>query len=78
MPLSLLLLNLQPGSCSADLLQIDQQNDNSFMNSFLNNMNSIEDTYTPLKKVNKYKLKFKTNSGLRLSFRNSFLLKTTY
>ena len=30
------------------------------MDSFLNNMNSILDGHAPLKKVNKYKLKFKT------------------
>ena len=41
-----------------DLLQIDQQNVNLSMDSFLNNMNSILDTHAPLKKVNKYKLKF--------------------
>ena len=41
-----------------DLLQIDQQNVNLSMDSFLNNMNSILDPHAPLKKVNKYKLKF--------------------
>ena len=30
------------------------------MDSFLNNMNSISDKHAPLKKDNKYKLKFKT------------------
>ena len=44
----------------ADLLQIDQQNVNLSMDSFLNNINSILDVHAPLKKVNKYKLKFKT------------------
>ena len=34
-----------------DLLQIDQQNVNLSMNSFLNNMNSILNTYAPLKKL---------------------------
>ena len=33
-----------------DLLQIDQQNVNLSMESFLNNMNSILDTHAPLKK----------------------------
>ena len=37
----------------ADLLQIDQQNINLSMYSFLNNMNSILDTHAPLKKVSK-------------------------
>ena len=44
----------------AYLLQIDQQNVYLSMNSFLNNMNSILVTHVPLKKVNKYKLKFQT------------------
>ena len=34
----------------SDLLQIDQQNVNLSMESFLNNMNSILDTHAPLKK----------------------------
>ena len=45
-----------------DLLQIDQQNANLSMNSFLNNMNFILDTHAPLKKGNKYKLKFSKKS----------------
>ena len=44
----------------ADLLHIVQQNVNLSMDSFLNNINSILDVHAPLKKVNKYKLKFKT------------------
>ena len=43
-----------------DLFQIDQQNVNLSMDSFLNNINYILDAHAPLKKVNKYKLKFKT------------------
>ena len=39
----------------ADLLQIDQQNGNVSIDSFLNNMISNLETHTPLKKVNKYK-----------------------
>ena len=62
-----------------ELLQIDQQNINLTMDSFLNNINTILDVHAPLIKVNKYKLKFKTKKpGLPLLFRNQFLLKTTY
>ena len=43
----------------ADLLQIDQQNVNLSMDSFLNNKKAILDAYTPLKKVNKYKIKLR-------------------
>ena len=61
----------------ADLLQIDQQNVNLSLDSFLNNINSILDVHAPLKKVNKYKLKFKTKPWITLLFRNQFLFKTT-
>ena len=42
----------------ADLLQIDQQNVNLSMESFLINMNCILDAHAPLKNVIEYKLKF--------------------
>ena len=64
----------------ADLLQIDQQNVNYSMDSFLNNMNSILDGHAPLKKV-KYKLKFKTKSWITsalkklISIKNNLLKK---
>ena len=61
-----------------DLLQTDQQNVNLCMESFFSNINSILDVYAKLQKVNKYKLKFKTNRGPLLLLRNPFLLKTTY
>ena len=48
----------------ANLLQTDQQNVNLSMDSFLNNINSILDVHTHQKKVNKYKLKFKTKKTL--------------
>ena len=35
----------------ADLLQIDQQNVNLSLDSFLNNLNSILDVHAPLKKL---------------------------
>ena len=44
----------------ADLLQIDQQNVNLCLDSFLNKINSILDVHAPLRKGNKYKLKLKT------------------
>ena len=47
----------------ADLLQIDQQNVNLSLDSFLNNINSILDVHAPL---------------LALLFRIQFLLKTTF
>ena len=59
----------------ADLLQIDQQNVNLSLNSFLNNINSILDVHAPLRKVNKYKLKFKTKSWITLALQKSISIK---
>ena len=42
-----------------DALQLDQQDVNLSINSFLDKINSILDEHAPLKCVNKYKLKFK-------------------
>ena len=59
----------------ADLLQIDQQNVNLSMDSFLNNVNSILDVHAPLKKVNKYKLKFKTKPWITPALQKSISIK---
>ena len=59
-----------------DVLQIDQQNVNLSMDSFLNNMSSILDTHTPLKKVNKYKLKFKTKPWINPALQKSISIKS--
>ena len=45
------------------------------MDSFLNNMNSILDTNAPLKKVNKYKLKFKTKPWITPALQKSISIK---
>ena len=44
----------------SDILQLDQQNVNLSIESFLNNIDSILDSNAPFKRVNKYKLRFKT------------------
>ena len=59
----------------ADLLQIDQQNVNLSMDIFLNNMESILDTHAPLKNVNQYKLKFKTNPWIAPALQKSISFK---
>ena len=59
-----------------DLLQIDQQNVNLSMDSFLNNINSILDAHAPLKKVNKYKLKFKTKPWITPTLQKSIFIKS--
>ena len=45
----------------SDVPQLDQQDANLSINSFLNNINAILDEHAPLKCVIKYKLKFKSN-----------------
>ena len=59
----------------ADLLQIDQQNVNLSMASFLNNINSILDVHAPLKKVSKYILKFKTKPWITPALQKSISIK---
>ena len=59
----------------ADLLQIDQQNVNFSMDIFLNKMDSILNTHAPLKKVNKYKLKFKTKPWITPALQKSISIK---
>ena len=59
----------------ADLLQIDQQNVNLSLDSFLNNINSISDVHAPFKKANKYKLKFKTKPWITPALQKSIYFK---
>ena len=61
----------------ADLLQIDKQNVNLSMDSFLNNVNSILDVHAPLKKLININ-SLRQNPGLPQPFKNQFLLKATY
>ena len=58
-----------------DLLQIDQQNVNLSMESFLNNINSILGAHAPLKKVNKHKLKFKRKPWITPALQKSIFNK---
>ena len=44
----------------SNVFQLEQQDVNLSIESFLNNMNSILDEHAPLKRINKYKLKFKS------------------
>ena len=62
----------------ADLLQIDQQNVNFSLDFFLNNKNSVLNVNTPLKKVNKYKLKFKTKPWVTSELQKSISIKNNF
>ena len=59
----------------ADVLQIDQQNVNLSLDSFLNHKNSISDVHAALKKVNKYILKFKTKPQITPALQKSVSIK---
>ena len=45
---------------SKDLLKIDELNADKSTKKFLDKINMLLDTYAPLKRVKKYKLKFKS------------------
>ena len=61
-----------------DVLQLNQQDVNLSINSFLDKMNPILDEHAPLKHVNKYKLKFKSKPWITLPFRNQSVSKRIY
>ena len=48
------------GKSWSDVLQVDQQDVDLFVESFSDSMNSILNKYAPIKWINKYKLKFKS------------------
>ena len=60
-----------------DLLKIDELNADKSIKKFLDKINMLLDTYAPLERVKKYKLKFKSKPwitlGLQKSVKNKFL-----
>ena len=59
----------------SDVLQLDQQDVNLSINSFLDKMNSILDEHAQLKRVNKYKLKFKSKPWITPAIQISISVK---
>ena len=59
----------------SDVLQLDQQDVNLSIESFLDNMNSILDEHAPLKRINKYKLKFKSKPWIITAIKKSITVK---
>ena len=49
-----------------DLLKIDELNADNSAKIYLDNINMLLDTYAPLKKINKYQLKFKSKPWITL------------
>ena len=58
-----------------DLLKIDEPNAGKSTKKFLDDINMLLDTYAPLKRVKKYKLKFKSKSGITLGLQKSISVK---
>ena len=60
---------------SSDVLQIDQQNVDLSIESFLNNINSVLDSNAPFKRVKNYKLRFKTKHWITPALQESVSVK---
>ena len=56
-----------------DLLKTDELNADESTTKFLDTLNMMLDTYAPLKKVKKYKLKFKSKPWITLGLKNQYL-----
>ena len=58
-----------------DLLKIDELNVDNSTKIYLDKINMLLDTYAPLKRINKYKLKFKSKPWITLGLQKSISVK---
>ena len=58
-----------------DLLKIDYLNADNSTKIYLDKINMLLDTYAPLKRINKYKLKFMSKSWITLGLQKSISVK---
>ena len=58
-----------------DLLKIDELNVDNSTKIYLDKINMLLDTYAPLKRINKYKLKFKSKPWITLGLQKSISAK---
>ena len=58
-----------------DLLKIDELNADNSTKLYLDKINTLLDTYAPLKRINKYKLKFKSKPWITLGLQKSISVK---
>ena len=58
-----------------DLLKIDERNVDNSTKIYLDEINMLLDTYAPLKKINKCKLKFKSKPWITLGLQTSISVK---
>ena len=61
-----------------DLLKIDELNADNSTKIYLDKINMLLDNHAPLKRINKYKLKFKSTPWITLGLQKSISLKTSY
>ena len=59
-----------------DLLKITELNADNSTEIYLDKINILLDTYAPLKKVNKYKLEFKSKPWITQGLQKSIFVKT--
>ena len=59
-----------------DLLNIDELNADNSTKIYLDEINMLLDTFAPLKKINKYKLKFKSKPWITLGLQKSIFVKS--
>ena len=59
-------------------LKLDEQNVNYSTESFLNKINSLLRNYTPLKKIKKYKLKFRSKPWITTGLQKSISVKNKF
>ena len=58
-----------------DLLKINELNADNSTKIYLDKINMLLDTYAPLKRINKYKLKFKSKPWITLGLQKSISVK---
>ena len=61
-----------------DLLKIDELNVDNSTKIYLDKINMLLDTYAPLKRINKYKLKFKSKPWITLGLQKSVSVKNKF
>ena len=59
-----------------DLLKTDELNADNSTRMYLDKINMLLDTYAPLKRVNKYKMKFKSKPWITLGLQKSISVKS--
>ena len=58
-----------------DVLKTDELNADNSTKIYLDTINMLLDTYAPLKRINKYKLKFKSKPWITLGLQKSIFVK---